>query len=92
MSSDVPIPPELPPLSRVHRLTPEKREEALAAWVTWVNGNRDRVGPELEKKLDQALAELRESRRPSVDLDSLHSQLDGWLEQAGSVGAGKKSM
>lgn len=67
---------------------PERRA-ALAAWVTWFNGHRDRVSRELEELLDETLKDLDRDEAPPVDVEALQERIDEWLLTAGSVGKGR---
>ncbi len=80
---------QLPALGRILDLTPTERELALEKWVSWLNGNRHRVSGQLEQQIDRALSELQEDRTPSVDISSIETMFDQWLESAGHIGEGE---
>lgn len=79
----------LPSLATLRALSLEEREEALEAWVSWLNANRHLVSPNFERQLDQALHDLRaDTVRDSVLID-LDDRFNDWLASAGRPGVGR---
>lgn len=71
----------LPRLADVGSLAPSEQRAALSQWVSWFNGNRFLVPPELDERLNQALLLFdREQARPNKDeLEHVQKDFDDWL-------------
>ena len=79
----------LPTLADIAHMTLPERRVAIAAWVSWFNGHRDRVDPEFERELDRALSDLERDQTRHDDVLELQNRFDEWLATAGLVGEGQ---
>ena len=78
-------PGSLPSFAKIKMLPRRDRQEPLEAWVVWVNANRGRMNPELERELDETLCELEETVVSSSDFDKFSRRFDEWLESLDDV-------
>lgn len=83
------IHPHLPPLADLAELSLREREEALEAWVSWLNANPHLVTEDFESDLDRALHELDDDTVRETLRRDLHKRFSAWLETAGRPGAGR---
>ncbi len=78
----------LPELSTIGSLDDEARRQALSKWVSWFNGNRFAVPPDLERRIDEALEAFeRDQASPSPnEVEEIQDDFDDWLDGLGEDG------
>jgi hypothetical protein len=81
--------PHLPPLADLGTMSLREREEALEAWVSWLNANPHLVSEDFESELDRALHKLDDDTVRETLRRDLHKRFSQWLETAGRPGAGR---